>query len=193
MKNTIFALLIVVFLGCKDEKGSDSDFQKEMIALGQDYLDYKKVNPDFDSYKVYHDSILNKMRTLTKMKRLDTITVKVIAIDDYLSEAYKVTYKDGPFTYLSLIRFRDDIKKEESPFYEYKRTLKVGQVVKLPVYMMETSSLGIDNSAALAMFNMSDGGIEILIWPIPEGVDDIKSQMQKDLFNTWRNTPGSFD
>lgn len=107
------------------------------------------------------------------MKRLDTITAKLVAIDDYPPEAYKVTYKDGPFIYLSLIRFRDGIKKEESPFHEYKRTLKVGQVVKLPIYMMETSGLGIDNSAAYAMFNMSDRGIKILIWPIPEEVDDI--------------------
>jgi hypothetical protein len=40
---------------------------------------------------------------------------------------------------------------------------------------------------------MRDGSIEIEIWPIPDGVKDIKEQMQKDLFNTWSNNATSFE
>jgi len=193
MKKTIIALTLIAFLGCKNEKGSDSDFQKQMINLGQDYLDFKKTNKDYDAYKVYHDTVLMKMRRLTKEKRLDTITAKVIKVEPLLGESYEVTYQDGVFVYRARVRFKDDIDIKVSPFYKYKQNLKVGQVVDLRLYMMETSSLGIDSSPTLAMFNMSDGSIEILIWPIPNGVVDIKSQMQKDLFNTWRNTPSSFE
>jgi hypothetical protein len=193
MKKIIIALTLVAFFGCKNEKGSDSNFQKDMITLGQEYLDFKKTNKDYDAYKVYHDTVLMKMRRLTKEKRLDTITAKVIKIDTLLGESYEVTYKDGVFVYKARIRFKDDIDIKSSPFYKYKQTLSVGQVVDLPLYMMETSSLGIDSSPTLAMFNMSDGSIEIIIWPIPDGIIDIKPQMQKDLFNTWRNTPSSFE
>ena len=193
MKKTIIALTLIAFFGCKNEKGSDSNFQKQMIALGQDYLDFKKKNKDYDAYKVYHDTVLLKMRRLTKEKRLDTITAKVIKIEPMPGEHYEVTYQDGVFVYRALVRFRDDIEIKSSPFYKYKQNLSVGQVVNLNLYMMETSSLGIDSSPTLSQFNMSDGSIEILIWPIPEGVTDIKSQMQKDLFNTWRNTPSSFE
>lgn len=193
MRKTIIALTLLVFFGCKNEKGYNSDFQKEMIDLGQDYLDFKKTNKEYEAYKVYHDTILMKMRRLTIQKRLDTVTAKVIKIEPLLGESYEVTYQDGVFVYRARIRFRDDIDVKKSPFYKYKNSLSIGQVVDLPLYMLETSSLGINSSSSNAMFNMSDGSIEMYIWPIPEGVNDIKSQMQKDLYNTWRGNATSFE
>ncbi|MBI3882786.1 MAG: hypothetical protein HY305_00790 [Sphingobacteriales bacterium] len=193
MKKIVIALTLIVFLGCKNEKGSDSNFQKEMMALGQEYLDYKKENKEYEAYKVYHDTILMKMRRLTIQKRLDTVTAKVIKIEPIMGESYEVTYQDGVFIYRALIIFRKDIDIKNSPFYKYKQPLSVGQVVDLPLYMLEASSLGINSSSTNAMFNMSDGSIEMYIWPIPEGVNDIKLQMQKDLYNTWGGNANSFE
>jgi len=192
MKKTIIGLTIIAFFGCKNEKRSDSNFQKEMIALGQEYLDYKKTHSEYEDYKEYHDTILRKMRRLTVQKRFDTVTAEVIKIKP-IGKSYEVTYLDGPFVYRARIIFKDDIDLKSSPFYKYKQTLSVGQIVDLPLYMYEAAGLGIDNSSALELFNMKDGSIEMLVWPIPEDVKDIKSQMQKDLYNTWANTPTSFE
>jgi hypothetical protein len=194
MKYSFISFAILILIGCKSEKGADSNFQKEMISLGQDYLGYKKSHNKYEDYKVYHDTILQKMRRLTIQKRLDTVTAIVSKIDSIGENSYEVRYLDGIFVYNARVIFKDNIEIKKSPFYQYRQALRVGQVVDLPLYMFETSGLGIDNNHLVSeVFNMRDGSIEIEIWPIPDGVKDIKEQMQKDLFNTWSNNATSFE
>lgn len=194
MNFSFIILALLILTGCKSEKGSDSNFQKEMILLGQDYLNYKKSHSKYEDYKAYHDSILLKMRRLTIEKRLDTVTAIINSVDSIGENSYQVRYLDGPFVYNARIIFKDDIEIKKSPFYQYRQTLHVGKAIELPIYMLETSSLGIDNNRLVEeVSKMKDGSIEILIWPIPDGVKDIKAQMQKDLLNTWGNTPSSFE
>lgn len=181
MKKILIPVLVCFLVSCLSKK--ESTFQAQMLAMGKEYASYRAAHPDFDTYSAQHEKVIWDGRRLACQKKYDTITATIKDIIEFGEGSYEIACQSqGSIFYRTRIRFKDSIDIKQSPFYKYKQSLDKGDVVRIPMMLYEVSGLGPDN-----------GAWEIYFWPIPEGVTDIKAQLQKDLWNTWHGPAEQFD
>ena len=178
MKRFIIPVIVCVLASCQPKK--ESSFQMQLLGMERDYTSYRATQTVYYKYKPYHDSVLWQTRKLACEKKLDTVTLKVLDIIDFLGNgSYEIkcegkSESKSSFIYLTRIRFKDDMDGKASPLYKFRKSLDKGDVITVPMYLYEISGMGLDKP-----------GFEIYFWPIPDGVTDIIAQLKKDTYNTW--------
>jgi len=154
-----------------------------MLAMGKEYATFRAAHPDFDTYNAQHEIVIWDARRLACQKKYDTITATVKDIIEFGEGSYEITCQSQEsLFYKARIRFKDGLDFKQSPFYKFKQSLDKGDVIRIPMCLYEVSGLGADT-----------GAWEIYFWPIPDGVTDIKAQLQNDLWNTWHGPAEQFD
>lgn len=173
MKKILIPVILCILASCQNKK--ESAFQMQLTGIEQAYTSYRATQTDYDKYKPHHDSVLWHVRKLACEKKLDTITLKVVDIIDFMDNgSYEIKLENKSFVYLTRIRFKDNFDGKTSPLYKFRKSLDKGDVITVPMYLYEVSGMGLDKP-----------GFEIYFWPIPDGVTDIIAQLKKDAYNTW--------
>lgn len=176
MKKIIIPVIVCLLTSCQNQPKKDpSDFQTQLLNLEQGFTTYRATQTEYDKYKPQHDSVLWQARKLACQKKLDTVTLKVLDIIDFMDNgSYEIKCENKSFVYLTRIRFKDELDGKTSPLYKFRKSLEKGDVITVPMYVYEVSGMGLDKP-----------GFEIYFWPIPDGVPDIIAQLKKDAYNTW--------
>ncbi|MET0464175.1 MAG: hypothetical protein ABW007_13515, partial [Chitinophagaceae bacterium] len=178
MKSISIFLLFCAVVGCQSKK--ESAFQLQLVQLGHKYAAFRSSESDYDQYKARHDSILWDARGMVCRKKYDTVTIRIKKIIDFGDEgSYEIACESvsQPLFYTSRVRFKDSLEVSNSPFYQFRKSISEGDVIRLPIYMYEVPAMGLEN-----------GSFEIVFWPIPEGVNDVISQLRNDVYNNWGGT-----
>lgn len=179
MKRLVFFFLVCTSFGCQSKK--ESSFQLELVQFGKKYVAYRNSESEYDKYKARHDSMLWEARLMVCQKKYDTVTIRVKDIIDFGGHgSYEIACESvsQPLAYTARIRYKDSVDVSNSPFSKFRKSISKGDVVRIPIYMYEVPTMGLDN-----------GIFEIVFWPIPDGVTDVTTQLRNDVYNNWGGTP----